>query len=118
MQKASSTADIKKLRRRARALGLSIRTRSAPKLQATRSYDLVEIASGSVLFGNLSGLEDIDEILNSVASDRPSGDEHDGAESCPVCDTPRVAFFRWCQSCGRDFEAFKATAIPRHAVVW
>jgi hypothetical protein len=105
MDQASPSADIKQLRRRARALGISIRTKRASKSRPTPAYDLIETASGRLLSGGLSRLVDIEEHLESAAVDRRDGDAR--GEVCPACATPRVAFFRWCQSCGRDFEAFK-----------
>jgi hypothetical protein len=105
MDQASPSADIKQLRRRARALGLSIRTKRASKSRPSPAYDLIETASGRLLYGGLSSLDEIERHLDSAVVDRPDVDLH--AEACPACGTARVAFFRWCQSCGRDFEAFK-----------
>jgi len=105
MDEVSPSADIKQLRRRARALGLSIRTKRASRSRPTPTYDLIETASGRLLAGGLASVVDIEGHLDSAAVARTDNDLR--GEACPACGTPRVAFFRWCRSCGRDFEAFK-----------
>jgi hypothetical protein len=109
MDQASPSADIKQLRRRARTLGLSIRTKRPSKSRPTPAYDVIETASGRLLSGGLSSLVDIQRHLESAVVDRRGSDAR--GEACPACGTPRLAFFRWCQSCGLDFETFKTQSV-------
>jgi len=116
MDPASSSADIKQLRRHARSLGLSIRTRRASKSQPTRAYDLIEVKSGRVVHSRLTSPEEIEAVLRSiVAKPTTGGVAHDDGHTqrCPTCGTVRLGFFRWCQSCGHDFEEFKSTSDAR-----
>jgi hypothetical protein len=112
MGKASPSADIKLLRRRSRALGISIRTKRASKTQPEPSYDLIDSASGQVLYSRLS-LADAAKRLGSIAEDRAHKGPAPEHERCSVCGTPRLATFRWCKSCGSDFEGFKAAEPAR-----
>jgi hypothetical protein len=95
MDKASPNVDIKQLRLRAKVLGISIRARRASQAKPVPAYDLIDSASGRVLYARLS-LADVELSLARTQ------------ERCSSCGTPRLATFRWCRSCGGDFEPFKA----------
>ena len=76
---------------------------SAARLQLDRW------TTGTVLHRNIDGLADLEARLTRIGLDRqwPRADwplEEDGPSSCPSCGTRRIGQFRWCTSCGNDFE--------------
>ena len=61
------------------------------------------------------GVAALEHRLWLVARDRRLSMEPRPTRSCPTCDSPRVANFRWCQSCGTDFEPWRVAATPAPA---
>jgi tetrahydromethanopterin S-methyltransferase subunit F len=100
---------LTRLRAQARRLDLSIRTQRGTSASGERSYSLIERDGGRVLVSDLAGLTALERRLWLIARDRRQPVGVMRAELCAACGTPRVAFFRWCQTCGRDFEAERET---------
>src|SRR3954469_13567127 len=69
MEKTSSDVAIGRLRRRARDVGISIRVKRASKSRPERVYDLVEKASGRLLYGGVA-LADIEPTLAGITEER------------------------------------------------
>ena len=102
--------DIARLRRRAGALGITIRTQRANRASDRRAYTLVDRTSGMVLHRDIDALIDVEAALARLVWDRQRARADgppapDAPPSCPACGTLRVGQFRWCRSCGHDFEA-------------
>jgi len=97
------------LRRQARQAGLAINSRSDPRAAGARRYTLVDGATKAVVAG---GIRDLDTLATELwwrirerADHRQDLAQEDrSVESCAGCGTPRVGAFRYCRSCGRDFE--------------
>ena len=70
-----------------------------------RNYNLVELDGGKVLVADITGLTSLERRLWLIARERRQPVGVIRPELCAACGTPRVAFFRWCQTCGRDFES-------------
>src|SRR3954469_19903045 len=110
-----SNDDIGRLRRRASATGISVRTERANRTSEQRAYSLVDRTSGNVLHGGIATLIDLEAVLSRIAWDRrrAPADGPPRAEaprSCPSCGTSRVGQFRFCRTCGHDFEAMAHVA--------
>ncbi|MFL5641913.1 MAG: hypothetical protein ACJ771_06190 [Chloroflexota bacterium] len=69
MGKTSPDVAIARLRRSAREAGISIRTKRASKSRPERAYDLIETASGRLLYGGVA-LADIEPTLARIGEDR------------------------------------------------
>lgn len=108
--------DISRLRRRASAIGITIRTHRRNGTSEQRAYSLVDRVSGRVLYGEIATLMDVDAVLSRIVWDRQRPDADAPSTTtvrafCPMCGTPRVGQFRWCRSCGHDFEASSHVAV-------
>lgn len=104
---SDSNNEMNHLRSQARRLGLSIRTRRASRASGVRTFALVDRETGHVIETNLEDLSDVQTHLGWIVRQRRMALPLDDvpAEPCPACGTLRVAFFRWCLSCGLDYEA-------------
>jgi hypothetical protein len=106
-----SKAEINRLRRSAARLGLGIRTQPRSGTSDVRCYSLVDRETGGIVHTDLRGLGEVQERLWWIVRERRNGSIHQdrpkeaSAERCPSCGTLRVAQFRWCLTCGRDYEA-------------
>lgn len=111
MGKASPAAEIAELRRQGRALGISIRVNRATKASPVRTYRLIDPPSGKTLFAAVEP-RDVEWALWAAAFTRANARPVAQPELCSSCSSPRVATFRWCTSCGGDFEPFKRSGPP------
>src|SRR3954453_2970682 len=90
-------------------MGISIKTQRAKGTSRQRAYSLIERSTGRVLYHDIDGLIDLEAVLSRIVWDRQLA-RADGppasatSRSCPSCGTPRIGQFRFCRSCGRDFE--------------
>ncbi len=104
-----SNAEIDRLRLRASGLGITILTQRANGTSERCAYSLIDHATGTVLHRDVDDLIDLDARLSAIIWDRQRA-RVDGTQatvalsSCPSCGTRRIGQFRWCRSCGRDFE--------------
>ena len=118
-------------------MGITIQTQRANGTSRQR-YSLIDRTTGTVLQRDVDGLIDLEARLLGIIWDRQRA-RADGPpiavapSSCPSCGTRRIGQFRWCRSCGRDFEptlhlgprwpAFRleepdATAKPTEPTEW
>ncbi len=113
---SDSDSEMNHLREQARRLGLTIRTRRASRASGTRSYSFVERETGQVVGTDMQDLSDVQMRLWWIVRERRMVLAHPlndvPAERCPTCTTVRVAFFRWCLSCGLDYEATRDPKPP------
>ena len=98
-------------------MGLTIQTQRANAASPQRAYSLIERTTGTVLYGDIDGLIDVEAVLSRIVWDRQLARANGPpatvtGPSCPSCGTPRVGQFRWCRTCGRDFEP-TAHTVPR-----
>ena len=113
-----SKGEINRLRSRAGRMGISIRTRR-PDARAKRpAYSLVDRKTGTVIDEDIDGLVDLETRLARIASDRQFQARalpttRTLSESCPTCGIRRIGRFRWCTSCGFDFESTVHSGPPR-----
>lgn len=104
-------ADIKVLRSQARRVGITIRTQRPRGGSKARAYSLIDRDSGMVIYSDIQALADLQTRLWWIVRDRRfalAGGRPVTAtttESCPSCGTSRVGQFRWCRSCGLDYES-------------
>jgi hypothetical protein len=104
-----SKVEIDRLRARAGSMGITIRTQRAKKPSDRRAYSLIDRATGKVLHDDVAGLIDLEARLVGITWDRQlaradTPPATSSASVCPSCGTRRIGQFRWCRSCGRDFE--------------
>lgn len=101
---------LEDLRKALRPFGLQIRSR---RLASGPVFSVRDKESGEVL---IRGLTDLDELRNRawwILRTRPrgAGGTHAADETaqacCEKCGRARVGFFRFCLSCGFDFELVK-----------
>jgi uncharacterized protein len=106
---SASNADIKRLRKEAGRLGIAIRMQPVSRASPSRVYRLIERDTGRVIYKD-AALHDIRTRLwmmryrqrapiASVRAHEPT------LNQCPSCGTMRIASFRWCPSCGFDYQA-------------
>jgi hypothetical protein len=109
------TQQLKHLRSRARKLGIAIRKQPASRRTPGELYRLLDRESGELVRGDLP-LVDVSTELFWIVRKRRQAVEEPGAELrpeyCPSCATRRIAYFRYCRTCGRDYEAGQ-TPTPR-----
>jgi hypothetical protein len=100
-----------RIRSRARKQGLAIRTRRASRASGVRAFSVIDRETGQLI---CSDLRDLDELKNRLwwiirerrlKSGHPNEINEVPRELCPKCGTPRVGSFRFCRSCGLDFDA-------------
>ena len=102
-----SNSDLKRLRTQARKLDITIRAQRASGPSQPPAYRLIDRGTGREIQGNL-GLDELSTRLWWIARDRhraESGPVQTHSEACPSCGTSRIGSFRWCTSCGHDYEA-------------
>ena len=101
---------MNRLRSQARRVGITIRAQRADGNVKARAYNLIDRETGAVIYANVEGLVDLQTRLWWITRDRRFAIANrlpaDGTttESCPACGTHRVGLFRWCRSCGFDYE--------------
>jgi hypothetical protein len=101
---------MRHLRSQAKRLGLSIRTRRASRASGAPTYSLVDLKTGEVVAEGLLDRSDLTTRLWWIARERRRAASMVSAvprvleTPCPVCGTLRIGMFRWCTSCGFDFE--------------
>jgi hypothetical protein len=106
-----SVRELGHLRSQARRLGLTIRTQGTIRTTGSRVYSLRDRETGQVISSDLTDLADVQTRLWWIVRDRrraltvPSRVAPMPKDQCPMCGTPRLAFFRLCTSCGLDYEA-------------
>jgi hypothetical protein len=99
------------MRSEAGRIGIAIRTRRPHGTTKRRTYSLIDRSTGTVLFENVDGLVDLETRLARIAWERELASarglpaKEAPAQSCPTCATKRTGRFRWCRSCGFDYEA-------------
>ncbi len=102
-----SNSDLKRLRTQARKLDITIRAQRASGPSQPRAYRLIDRATGREIQSNL-GLDELSTRLWWITRDRhraERGPVQTHSEACPSCGTARIGSFRWCTSCGHDYEA-------------
>jgi hypothetical protein len=116
-----STRQMKRIRSRARIAGLTIRTRRVSRASSERAYSVIDGATGQKLGTDIPDLDELTNQLWWIIRQRRRDSEQGGRtaeapkESCPACEAVRVGNFRFCRSCGFDFEpasARPATVLP------
>ncbi len=75
-------------------------------------YAVVERDGGRVVAAEVIGFAALQHRLWLIARDRRLSIEPQPSRSCPTCGAPLIANFRWCQSCGTDFEPWRAEPTP------
>ena len=71
-------------------------------------YAVIERDGGRVVAADIAGPAALEHRLWLIARDRRLSIEPQPSRNCPQCGAARVANFRWCQSCGTDFEPWRA----------
>ena len=105
-----SVGQMSHLRSQARKLGLAIRVQRTSRGKGLRLYSIVDRETGQAVYADVQ-VADVQTRLTWIVRDRRRALEHPGLEEvpreerCPSCGTPRVSFFRFCKSCGLDYEA-------------
>ena len=104
-----SKGELDRLRLRAGGMGITIKTHGANRISRRRTYSLIDRTTGTVLHRDIDGVADLEARLARIGRDRqrPRADgppEEEELSSCPSCGTRRIGQFRWCTSCGHDFE--------------
>lgn len=117
---ASPPDRLTTLRRQAKDAGLSINSRPDPRGGDARRYSLVERATKAVVARGIPDLDTLATELTSRIRERTDQGRvvahEDLGEKCPDCGTRRIGAFRYCRSCGRDFEPDAPTAqLPQVA---
>jgi hypothetical protein len=116
-----STRQMKRIRSRARIAGLTIRTRRVSRASSERAYSVIDRATGQELSSDIPDLDELTNQLWWIIRQRRRDAQQGGRtaeaprESCPACETLRVGNFRFCRSCGFDFEPASvrpAAALP------
>ena len=113
-----SNSDLKRLRTQARKLDIAIRAQRASRPSQPRAYRLIDRATGREIQANL-GLDELSTRLWWITRDRhraESGPVQTHSEACPSCGTSRIGSFRWCTSCGHDYEA-SLKSSPHQSIV-
>src|SRR3954471_11364239 len=114
MENTPPESDIRKLRRRARGLGIAIRTKRASRSQPEPAYDLVDLTSGKILAAGLNR-SDLQANLGRIADEAKTPPQRtDASRAEGAADRPR-----FCESCGDDQEAVggRLTRTPEGAWV-
>jgi hypothetical protein len=108
------TQQLKYLRPRARKIGIVIRKQRASRSSTEPLYRLLDRDNAAVVRRDVA-LIDISTELFWITRERRRALERPAAEPieevCPSCATPRIAFFRYCKTCGLDYEAGR-TPVP------
>ena len=102
-----SNSDMKRLRSQARKLDITIRAQRTSSPSQPRAYRLIDRATGTEIQANV-GLDELSTQLWWITRDRhraERGPVPTQSEACPSCGTARIGSFRWCTSCGHDYEA-------------
>ena len=103
---------MKRIRAAARTYGLTIRTGRAARGSTERVYSVLDAATGETLGTNLPDLDKLAVQLWWIIRQRREPERAPATaaparEACPNCGTLRVGSFRFCRSCGMDFEPFR-----------
>ena len=119
----SSVADgpdreLARIRSRVRHLGLTIRSRAATRGSPQRVYSVLDRATGQVVCSGVADLVELKTRLWWILRQRRLGSDQGAAPDpaatlrCPSCGTPRDGFFRYCRSCGYDWEVGHPSTPP------
>jgi hypothetical protein len=114
-----SNSDLKRLRTQARKLDIMIRAQRASGPSQPRAYRLIDRATGMEIQANV-GLDELSTQLWWITRDRhraENGAVRTRSEACPSCGTARIGSFRWCTSCGHDYEASLKSSPDQRAWV-
>ena len=84
-----------------------------------RAYSLIDRRTGRVIHQDVDGLVDLETRLARIVWERQLAKADgppatDARRSCPSCGASRIGSFRYCKSCGLDFEPTLHTE-PRRA---
>ncbi|MFL5647127.1 MAG: hypothetical protein ACJ776_01910 [Chloroflexota bacterium] len=128
MENKAPDPNIRKLRRRARALDVAIRTKRSSRSRPETTYDLIDLASGRVLSAGLTR-PDLEADLGRIAEERAAtptraerGHEQGVEAASPqptdahpsgIRDQPR-----FCESCGEDQAAADGTLTRTADGAW
>jgi hypothetical protein len=110
---------INRLRSRARRMGIAIRTARPHGSAKGQTFSLVDRKTGTILVADVDGLVELERRLALIGQERGLAQArllpeiHAPAEFCWICSTRRVGRFRWCRSCGFDFELAVHGQPPR-----
>jgi len=112
------TQQLKYLRPRARKIGIAIRKQRSSRNSTESLYRLLDSDSAAVIRRDVPLIDISTELFWIIrerrrALERPAAKPID--EVCPSCATPRIGFFRYCKTCGLDYEA-GPTPVPGVAV--
>jgi hypothetical protein len=72
----------------------------------------VELDGGRVVHSEAVGLAELEHRLWTITRDRRLSIEPDRSSTCQTCGAARVGNFRWCKSCGSDFESQRRSERP------
>jgi hypothetical protein len=105
---------MQRIRAAARTYGMSIRTGRVARGSDTRTYSVIDTATGQTLRSNVPTLDELSVqvwwiIRQRRRSDQPGESGAAAREACPRCGTLRVGSFRYCRACGMDFEPARPT---------
>jgi predicted RNA-binding Zn-ribbon protein involved in translation (DUF1610 family) len=111
------------LRRQAKKAGFSINSRPDPRDADARRYSLVDRATKTIVTGGIPDLDTLaTELLSRIRERTDPGQvvvhEDLSLGSCPDCGTRRIGAFRYCRSCGRDFEPLSPSAQVPQVPAW
>ena len=110
-----SAQDLRQVRARAQKLGIAIRKQRPSRRAAGPLYRLLDRHSGELIRADLL-LVDVPTELFWIVRERRRALEQPVVPApggvCPSCSTPRIGFFRYCKSCGLDYEAERVAAPP------
>ncbi len=105
-----SNGEIRRLRSQGQRLGIAIRMQRSSPASQSRAYSLIDRDTGKVIYADVA-LDDVQTRLWWIMRDRrrvtiaPVQAAQTPPERCSSCGTLRIAAFRWCTSCGFDYEA-------------
>ena len=120
----NSTAPTPHLRSKARKLGFTIRQQRGSRAAGSPLFSVIDRETGQVIDTDILPV-DLRARLWSIVRDRRRARENPGVvfelpeELCPSCGSQRLSFFRFCRTCGLDFEAtIKPPPVRAPEVSW